>query len=247
MSEKGNRERPLGARLGEGIFCIIYLIFMVVLICIMKERHDMYLDLSKRETLNPVFAHVYRFGFGVLMAGLLVGGDAFHLIPRVIDDFTGKLPKKEMLLGIGSLISSITMTLFYNVLIRMGDSMEYSPSEYNRSIELWILILTFIRIFILLLPWNRWFSREPNRVWALLRNIPFAIIGMLTLIGFANVSRHARYYPPQFYMIIMILVFFSFLFYMPVALYGKEKPKLGMLMMPKTVCYIIMMSVICFY
>ena len=246
MKEK-DMEKPLGARIGEGTFCIIYLIYMTVLICIMKSRHDALITDIDKTLIIPEHVTVYKYGFGVLMAGLLVGGDAFHLIPRIIDDFTEKLPNKNILLGIGSMISSVTMTLFYNVLIRMGDAMEYSPSEYNRSIEMWILILTIIRIMILLLPWNNWFSGEANRTWALIRNIPFMLIGLLILMGFANICRHAICYPTGFYKLIMITVFFSFVFYLPVALYGKEKPMLGILMIPKTICYIIMMSVICFY
>ncbi|MBQ8084638.1 MAG: hypothetical protein IJ232_00855 [Lachnospiraceae bacterium] len=34
-------------------------------------------------------------------------------------------------------------------------------------------------------------------------------------------------------------------FYLPVAIKGKENPKLGMLMIPKTICYMWMMGVIC--
>ena len=239
-SGKSSHERPLGARLGEGFFCIIYLIYIAVLIYIMNGK---YMAANAAEDM----INVYRFGMGVLMASLLVGGDAFHLIPRIIIDFRGSLPKQELLLGLGSLISSITMTIFYNILITMGDSIEYSESMYNLFTEQAILVLTFIRIIILILPQNRWFSREPNRKWAIRRNVPFIIIGILTVAGLINVIHHATHYPAGFYITIMVTVILSFIFYIPVAIWGKEKPKIGMLMIPKTICYMVMLSVITFY
>ena len=189
----------------------------------------------------------YRYGFGFLMAALLGGGDAFHLIPRIIVNIRGDMWKKQTFLGAGNLISSITMTLFYNILIAMGDSMEYSPTEYNFEIEKAILVLTTARIILLLFPQNKWYSEDPVRKWAIIRNVPFAIIGLLTLVGLFNVISHANNYPAAFYVNIMIAVLLSFAFYLPVAILGKEKPKLGMLMIPKTMCYIWMMAVIAFW
>ena len=82
---------------------------------------------------------------------------------------------------------------------------------------------------------------------AVLRNIPFVFIGVLTVFGFLTISGHANNYPSSFYMIIVLMVILSFVFYLPVALHGKENPKLGMLMIPKTICYMILLSLICFY
>ena len=231
---------PLGARLGEGIFCIIYLVFMVVLIFLMNIRYE-----SAKASENLI--DIYRFGMGTLLVTLLVGGDAFHLIPRIIIDFRGHMPKQEFFLGLGSMISSLTMTIFYSILITMGDSMEYNPDMYNYDIENTILVLTGIRILLVILPQNKWFENKPNRKWAKIRNVPFALIGLLTVFGLINVIHHAVNYPASFYVIIMITVILSFLFYMPVAILGKEKPKLGMLMIPKTICYMVMLGVICFY
>ena len=125
--------------------------------------------------------------------------------------------------------------------------MEYSPTEYNYEIEKAILVLTTARIILLLFPQNKWYSEEPVRKWAIIRNVPFAIIGLLTLVGLFNVISHANIYPAAFYVNIMIAVLLSFAFYLPVAILGKEKPKLGMLMIPKTMCYIWMMAVIAFW
>ena len=242
ISEKKiENAKPLGARLGEAGFCICYLVFVLIVAIFM---HNKEVSLFAESGPSPDY---YRYGFGFLMAALLGGGDAFHLIPRIIVNIRGDMWKKQTFLGAGNLISSITMTLFYNILIAMGDSMEYSPTEYNYEIEKAILVLTTARIILLLFPQNKWYSEEPVRKWAIIRNVPFAIIGLLTLVGLFNVISHANNYPAAFYVNIMIVVLLSFAFYLPVAILGKEKPKLGMLMIPKTMCYIWMMAVIAFW
>ena len=51
-----------------------------------------------------------------IMALVLAGGDAFHLIPRIIVILTGKEKQLREMLGRGKQITSITMTLFYILL-----------------------------------------------------------------------------------------------------------------------------------
>ena len=232
--------RPAGARKGEAAFCIIYLVSISVMIIFLNRYFEEAAEVGRK-------VDAYRYSFGYMAAILLVGGDAFHLIPRIIYDIRGSLWKKDFLFGLGSLISSITMTLFYNVLIGMGDSMEFTRISFNFLVELGILLLTIVRIVILLFPQNKWFKNEPAPKWAVARNVPFALIGLLTIIGFINIMANNVNYPGLFYLIILACVLGSFIFYMPVALKGKENPKLGMLMIPKTVCYIVMVAVITFW
>ena len=234
-------EKPLGARLGEAGFCIVYLIFIFFIAIWMRKASQ---NVPATESIaRPDY---YRYSFGFLMAALLGGGDAFHLVPRIIVNIKGKMWKGNIFLGAGNLISSITMTLFYNILIAWGDTLEFSPAKYNYWIEQAVLILTFIRIVLLLFPQNKWYSKEPNRRWAIIRNVPFVLIGILVIVGFFNVLARAINYSGSLYITIIVLVFLSFAFYLPVALFGKEKPKVGMLMIPKTICYMIMMAVIAF-
>ena len=234
-------EKPLGARLGEAGFCIVYLIFIFYLAIWMRNASR---NVPATETVGR--QEYYRYAFGFLMAALLGGGDAFHLIPRIIVNIKGRMWKENVFLGAGNLISSITMTIFYNILIAWGDTLEFSPTKYNYWVEMAVLILTFIRIVLLLFPQNKWYSKEPNRKWAIIRNVPFVLIGLLVIIGLFNVLAHATNYSGSLYIILIVLVFLSFAFYLPVALFGKEKPKVGMLMIPKTICYMIMMAVIAF-
>lgn len=55
------------------------------------------------------------FLYGI-MAVLLGFGDAFHLVPRAVALCTTGLEQYTAALGIGKLITSVTMTLFYVLL-----------------------------------------------------------------------------------------------------------------------------------
>ena len=81
--------------LPETIFDIAYLIFAAVSGILLLRKA------AGRK-------HVYIFGIMTLILGL---GDSFHLVPRVLNywfegDYTAAL-------GIGKLVTSVTMTAFY--------------------------------------------------------------------------------------------------------------------------------------
>ena len=241
IREVVDNTKPKAARYAEGIFCIVYLLFVITIVCVSYKEYDRIAgDMNlHRQSL--------RFSFAFMMALLLLIGDGFHLVPRVIVAFRGSMRKQDLFLGLGNLISSVTMTFFYNVLLKMGDSVEYHESKYNMGIEKAILVFTIIRVCILLLPMNRWFSKEGSKTWAIIRNVFFVMIGVLTVVGFFRVIAYASTMPSTFYMIIIAMVILSFAFYLPVAIFGKENPKLGMLMMPKTLCYMAMLGIIVFW
>ena len=240
-NELDETTKPIGARFGEAFFCIAYLVFAFVVACIMQSKYS---SLPKGIDARP---DRLRFGFGFMLAFLLGVGDAFHLIPRIIFNLKGSLKKKNAIFGMGNLISSVTMTIFYNILIKMCDSLEYFGEEYNLWIERAILALTIVRILLLLMPQNMWQLGGANKKWAIIRNTPFVMIGLLSVIGIIRVMQYMQTYPASFYMQIIVAVVLSFLFYMPVAVFAHDRPKLGMLMMPKTICYVWMLSVICFF
>lgn len=54
--------------------------------------------------------------YGVLTI-TLCGGDAFHLVPRVVKAVKGNSDSVKRQLGIGLQVSSITMTIFYVLLL----------------------------------------------------------------------------------------------------------------------------------
>ncbi len=166
--------------------------------------------------------------FGVM--GIVLGlGDSFHLIPRIIAHWSPLgFEGNVVILSWGKMVTSITMTLFYLLyyyFLKRQTGMKNAKKDY------WIYFLVVARIVLTALPQNNWGTMEENQFFALLRNLPFAILG-ITLIVWSYQNRNIRgvkYMP--------VLITASFLFYVPVVLWSKEIPALGAFMLPKTVAY----------
>ncbi len=222
--------------IAETIFILFYLVFIII--------------------ASIKFNSQIKYYF-LAMALVLGIGDSFHLIPRIIKNIKGDYKNSEFYLGLGTQISSITMTIFYlffiflfdlNILenprpmniTNLFDAFKVMFNEFTLNLKfdfsnlLPFLIYScfIIRIILCLFPQNNWYHKEGNKKWALIRNIPFMLIGLFCIIVSA--------YNNEIYL--ALLVFLSFLFYLPVALFGKKNPKLGMLMIPKTICYILMLA-----
>ena len=88
MSEATKDKRPKGARYGEAFFCLFYLLFMVGMIIMMKIRYDAVYTVGQVDFNDPGRMDAHRFTFGIMLAFLLVFGDCFHLIPRIVYDTT---------------------------------------------------------------------------------------------------------------------------------------------------------------
>lgn len=165
------------------------------------------------------------------MTLLLAGGDAFHLIPRIASNLAPEWPDKGRWLGLGNLVSSITMTLFYVVLARVMDC--YQPGAMRPAILPALIVLSAIRIGLCAFPANRWFGDGGDERWRLYRNLPFLGMGLIT------VAYLAALYGQR---LLAALVAVSFACYMAVVMGVRKKPALGMMMIPKTVCYIWMIA-----
>ena len=202
---------------GESVFDILYLIFAVTSGCLM---------LCKAENRTKKM-----MGLAALILGC---GDAFHLIPRVLNyyveaDFTASL-------GIGKLITSISMTVFYLLLYYIWLS-HYGEKE-NKKVTVFLWILLIIRAVLCLFPQNGWLENSTDLAWGIIRNIPFVLLGAVICALFFQKRRTDGVF--RFFWLYILL---SFLFYIPVAAGAGLLPMLGMLMLPKTICYILMITV----
>lgn len=149
----------------EAIFDVCYLTFDLI-------AGILFFAFSKGDVLFILY--------GVLTL-TLCGGDAFHLVPRVVRAIKGESEKVKRQLGIGLQVSSITMTVFYIILLYIW---KYTFYEMEAPVMLEIII---------------WAS-------AMIRIVAAIII--------------------------------SFGCYLPVTLFSKKMPKIGMLMIPKTCAYV---------
>lgn len=170
--------------------------------------------------------------FGI-MAVTLGFGDAFHLVPRAVALCTTGLSSYTAALGVGKLITSITMTLFYVLLYYVWRSRYEIQGQKNTTIAVWVLAL--IRIGLCFLPQNAWTSARPPLSWGIYRNIPFAILGGLTVVLFYRSAKHSQDHPFRHLWLTVVL---SFACYIPVVLFADQIPVIGMLMVPKTCAYV---------
>ena len=199
----------------EAIFNIVYLMSATIIAVV--------LFVSANDGLIKILAAV--------MASVLVIGDAFHLVPRILVVITKKEDRLRKALGIGKQITSITMTIFYLILFQVGVLV-----FKTEDIFWWMIIiyaLAIIRIVLCLLPQNKWIERYPPLKWSVWRNIPFFMLGIVVawfyFINRSNIKELQA---------VWLAIILSFTFYLPVVLWSNKNPKIGMLMLPKTCVYV---------
>ena len=121
----------------EAIFDACYLIFDLI-------AGILFFVYSKG---NPLFIL-----YGVLTL-TLCGGDAFHLVPRIKRALYGTNDKIKRQLGIGLHVSSITMTVFYIILLFIW-KLTFPTLQAPLWVEAMIWISAIIRIVVCFLPQN---------------------------------------------------------------------------------------------
>lgn len=199
----------------ETLFDVVYLITVVTLGFIMIKRSE-----GNKQYLL----------FGI-MAVTLGFGDAFHLVPRAVALYTTGLDNYIAPLGIGKLITSITMTIFY-VLMYYAYRERYRVSGKS-SLTIGVWALAIARIILCLFPQNGWTSADAPLAWGIYRNIPFTILGIIIVVLYYRASRNDKAFRWMYLSIII-----SFACYIPVVLFADSIPIIGMLMIPKTCAYV---------
>ena len=200
---------------GESTFDLLYLLFAVITGVLILRRAR-----NKTEKL---------MGLSALILGC---GDAFHLLPRVLNyfvaaDFTAAL-------GVGKLVTSVTMTVFYGLLYHIW--LGYYWEKENRGLTFCVWALALIRIALCLFPQNGWLQNSSDMTWGILRNAPFTALGAAVCwLYWKNRKKD------KVFRFVWLYILLSFLFYLPVAVGAGAVPILGMLMLPKTICYILML------
>lgn len=201
----------------ETIFDVLYLGGVVTVGIILFTR-------GKQSAL------VRKFG---LMAILLGAGDAFHLIPRMYALWTTGLEANATALGIGKLITSITMTIFYLILYYIWRDRYGITGRKGLTYAMWGL--TIARIALCLFPQNQWLTYRQPLAWGIARNVPFLIMGILIIVLFAQEIKRTG---DRIFRFMPLAIILSFAFYIPVVLFAETVPLLGMLMIPKTLAYV---------
>ncbi|MFR4555805.1 MAG: hypothetical protein ACLT39_08585, partial [Peptoniphilus sp.] len=157
---------------------------------------------------------------------LLLGlGDSFHLVPRIIANVMDNgFVLNSTSLFIGTRVSSITMSVFY---LLFYFYIKKTRNLKNKGLDLTMLGLFVARLVTVFISFKRAANID------LISNLPFVIMGIIDIVLLFK-NRNLKDFKGLY-----IYVFFSFLFYIPVVLFKKAYPSLGMLMMPKTVMYVL--------
>lgn len=168
-----------------------------------------------------------------LMTALLGAGDAFHLVPRSYALWTNGLEANAAALGIGKFVTSITMTVFYLLLYYIWRERYGIREEKQLTAAMWLL--SIIRIGLCLLPQNQWLQYRQPLLFGILRNVPFAVMGVIIIVIFAREIKRTK---DDVFRFMPLAVGLSFGFYLPVVLFSGTAPAVGMLMIPKTLAYV---------
>lgn len=199
-----------------------YIIYFALIMYI-----GIYLIIKDKERKDLIF-----FGLACALLGF---GDAFHLVPRAIGLITKTLDSPSdtlnMWLGLGKLITSITMTFFYLLIYYFIH--KKSHVKRNLMLDLVVYTLLIARFILLILPQNRWLDNDGDLIWGIVRNIPFTILGIIVIV-LANIYlKHIKYYK-----LMWVAIILSFGFYIPVVILASKYSWVGLLMLPKTICYL---------
>ena len=210
-------------------FDLVYLVVVWGLVLLMDRR---------RESVLPENRAVAQWIFWAFF--LLALGDTGHVGFRVIGYAIGNLNARVDvfgfqigLLGWGTLATAITVSLFYVFMLfawRKRFDGQFGWFGYV------LFAAAALRFSLMVNPANQWNSLVPPHPWATVRNIPFFVLGagVAYLILRDALKVNDR---PFFWIGISICV--SFVCYIPVIFLVQKFPMIGMLMIPKTVAYVV--------
>ena len=160
-----NNYKPQIPDVMEAIFDAAYLIFDLV-------AAILFFTFSKGNILFVLY--------GILTL-TLCGGDAFHLVPRIIRAVRGSDEKIKRQLGIGLQVSSVTMTVFYIILMYVW-KFTFPEMIIPTIVEAVVWISAVVRIVICMFPQNNWCTDEGNMKLSIARNAVFAVTGIGVII-----------------------------------------------------------------
>ena len=216
--------------MSEVFFNVIYISIVTVLIVKMVSRFSRVSAENKRAAR-----------FLLLAFGLLTGGDLIHLGFRIAGFALGTFDKYYVFMGmelnpvgIGALITGITFTLFYVAMLFLWRARFGKPFGITGCL---LLVIAVFRLCLMLFPENQWNNSNPPQPWFAIRTFPL----ILQQVGTAYLMlRESKAEGDVCFSWIGIMMTVSFLFLLPIAFYIHAFPLLGMLMIPKTVTYIVM-------
>ncbi len=213
----------------ESLFNITYLVVVWFFVYLMSKY------IKTVEPQNRKTAGLVRMAFILLAAG-----DTGHVGFRVLAHLLGGIDTQVTLLGtqmslvgLGSLATAYTVTLFYMLFVYVWQSRYQQKATWFTNI---LLAAGVFRLAFMALPANNWGSLLPPQPVSLYRNLPLILQG-IGIMGLILYSAYRSNDTPFKWIGWMIAV--SYAFYLPVILFAHRFPLIGMLMIPKTCAYLV--------
>ena len=209
-------------------FNVLYLLGIYWLVVLMVRRLG---DVAQAQ--RPL-ARLIIWAFALLALGD-TGHVGFRVWAYALGGLEASIPifgADVGLVGLGALATSITVTLFYGLMVFIW------RERFNKALGWagWLLLATaVVRFGIMLFPQNEWQNVVPPQPWSLYRNLPLMVQGL----GVAYlILRDARAAGDRTFLWIGVMILTSYAFYMPVIFLVQRVPLVGMLMIPKTLAYV---------
>lgn len=212
----------------EVVFNLTYLVIIYGLVALMSAR--------LASTADPRGV-LHRLRTGFLLLAL---GDTGHVGFRVIALLRDGLETRVTIFGLtiplvgaGAFATAVTVTLLYLLLLDV-----WRLQLGARTAVYWALMATGVaRLVLMLLPQNEWGAVVPPWGWSLVRNAPLLVLGLAVA---ALMIRDGRRAHDRTFVQLGWLIVGSYAFYLPVILLVQRVPVIGVLMVPKTVMYLLM-------
>jgi hypothetical protein len=213
----------------EVAFSVAYLIVVWGLVLAMVRQRD------NVQPQDQAVARRVRWAFG-----LLALGDTGHVGFRVlayalgdVDAHVNFLGIDAGLVGLGALSTAVTVTFFYILVLDIWR--ERFQKRYGRF-EYLLLTATAVRLILMIPAANQWNSVVSPQPWSLYRNLPLIALGLGTAY---LILRDAARANDRHFVWIGIMILVSYALYTPVIVLVQQIPLIGLLMMPKTVTYVV--------
>jgi hypothetical protein len=171
--------------------------------------------------------------------GVLAVGDTAHVGLRLVALGLGapglalRLGERHLpLIGFGALCTAITVTVFYALLLLAQRRLSGRPWSLMARV---LLAVALLRLVLLSFPQNAWGQVLPPQPWSLLRNLPLLAL----TLGVGALYLHQGDESQRWQWTVGGLLVASALFHLPVVLWIQRVPLLGLLMIPKSLAYLL--------
>jgi len=217
----------------ETVFNIVYLIVVWWLVSAMWLRRSLVRPEERQS------AELLRWAFFFLGLGD-IGHVGFRVVAFAREGLSTTVAifgTKVLLAPMGSLATAITFTFFYLIMVMLWHARFQKPYGI---IGYAVFFIGVARLVIMAMPANNWNSLEPPFAWVIYRNVPLMLMQLLVAY---LILRDAFAHQDKAFVWIGVFILVSFLCYAPAIFFQRIYPPVGMLMIPKTIAYLVIAGI----